>query len=353
MRIASAEVQMNSTRSAHQHHEISESLLAWVGERPPAAGDVAGGRPGGPPQSLLDEAVKISEAGRSAQAGEAEAIEQARDAAENDPRIALLRRMIEMLTGEQVRIFDAAEIGQEDAAGAQATPAADEAPLGFGVEYEYREVYSESEQTAFSATGLVRTADGKEIAFSLALSMSRSYYEESSVSLRLGDAARQQKDPLVLDFAGNVGQLSDQRFKFDIDADGQADSINLLAPGAGFLAFDRNSDGRINDGRELFGTQSGDGFADLAAHDDDSNGWIDEADAIYSQLRLWTPGADGGGALQTLREANVGAIGLARVETPFSIRGNGNEALGQVRSSGIFLRENGGAGTIQQIDLSV
>ncbi|MBW7903712.1 MAG: VCBS repeat-containing protein [Rhodocyclaceae bacterium] len=354
MRIASAEVQMASSHASQQHHEIQESLRMWVGDRRPDFADDGQGRPA---LQQAAERVTISDAGRAAQTGEAEAIKQASEAAENDPRLTLLRRMIEMLTGRQARVFDASEIaprGNVEAPPATATAeGAADRPAGYGVEYDYREVYSEVEQTAFSASGTVRTADGKEIAFTLELSMSRSYYEESNVSLRLGDAARRQKDPLILDFAGSAGQLSDQRFSFDIDADGKADSINRLAPGTGFLALDRNGDGRINDGSELFGTKSGDGFADLAAHDDDGNGWIDEADAIYAQLRVWTPDADGGGALRTLQEADVGAIGLARVDTPFAIRGAGNESLGQVRSSGIFLRESGGAGTIQQVDLSV
>ena len=41
-------------------------------------------------------------------------------------------------------------------------------------------------------------------------------------------------------------------------------------------ALDINEDGKINDGKELFGTASGNGFGDLAAYDQDNNGWIDE-----------------------------------------------------------------------------
>lgn len=357
MRIASAEMQMASTHASQQHHEVRESLRMWVGDRRPDFEGDGRRRPSVEPPSAQ---VSISDAGRAAQAGEAEAIEQASEAAESDPRLALLRRMIQMLTGQEARVFDARELAPRkdgELPPATATGAANAAPpsrpAGFGVEYDYHEVYSEAEQTTFSASGVVRTADGREIAFQLDLAMSRSYYEETNVSLRLGDAARPQKDPLILNFSGSAGQLSDQRFSFDIDADGSADNINRLVSGSGFLALDRNGDGRINDGSELFGTKSGDGFADLAAYDDDNNGWIDEADAAYAQLRVWTPDADGGGALRTLQEADVGAIGLARIATPFAIRDAGNETLGQVRSSGIFLQESGGAGTIQQVDLSV
>ncbi len=356
MKIASAEMQMASTHASQQHHEIRESLRMWVGNsRPDFEGN--GARRQLAPE--MASTVRISDAGRTAQATESDAVEQASEAIENDPRLLMLREMLRILTGKDVRVIDSSELKPARTAAvkgpeapATTTPPA-ERPAGFGVEYDRHESYSESEQTTFSANGVVHTADGRSIAFKLDLAMSRSYYEESNVSLRLGDAARQQKDPLVLNFAGNAVQLSDQRFSFDIDADGQTDSINRLAAGSGFLALDRNADGRINDGSELFGTKSGDGFADLAAYDDDSNGWIDEADTVYQQLRIWTPDADGGGSLLSLQQADVGAISLTRVATPFSIRDAANETLGQVRSTGVFLQESGGTGTIQQVDLSV
>ena len=66
----------------------------------------------------------------------------------------------------------------------------------------------------------------------------------------------------------------------------------------------------INDGNELFGTKSGDGFKDLAKYDKDRNGWIDEADDIFDDLRIWTKDEQGNDKLLTLKEAGVGAIYL-------------------------------------------
>jgi len=198
---------------------------------------------------------------------------------------------------------------------------------------------------------VVKTADGKEIHFDLQLSMARSYHQESDVSLRLGDATRQRKDPLVLNFAGTAAQLSYQRFKFDLDSDGTADSVNLLTPGSGFLTLDRNKDGRINNGSELFGTRSGDGFADLAAYDGDRNGWIDENDTIFSRLRVWMKTPSGEDQLFALAEKGVGAIYLGRVDTPFSIKDAENTLQGQVRATGLFLHEDGRVGSMQQLDL--
>ena len=44
-----------------------------------------------------------------------------------------------------------------------------------------------------------------------------------------------------------------------------------METGNAFLSLDKNSDGIINDGSELFGAASGNGFADLAKYDEDGN----------------------------------------------------------------------------------
>lgn len=357
MKIVSSGMQMASTHASTQHHEIQESLRMWVGERRP---DFEGR--GRPAAMRPVETVHISDAGRAAQGCDTGAVDDCADELDADPRLTLLRLLFHYLTGKDIEVFDARELEPAQpppdlpqvpstanaANAASARPAA-----GWGVEYDRHERYTETEQTRFAASGTVQTADGREISFRVELSMSRSYHEESDVRLRLGDAARQKKDPLVLNFAGNAAQLLDQRFSFDLDADGTTENINRLASGSGFLVFDRNGDGKANDGRELFGTMSGDGFADLARLDDDGNGWIDENDAAYASLSLWTPDASGAGSLQGLKAANVGALALAHVATPFDLKDGGNDTLGTIRSSGIFLQENGGTGTIQQVDLSV
>lgn len=350
MKIASANLQMASSHASRQQHEVSESLKMWVGpQRPRFAGEESRPRPAA-------DNVSLSDAGKAA--SQARASDEAEDAAVNaDPRLNLIRSMLEFLTGRRIKVFDASELQARtdqpavEAPAAAATGQAAAQPAGYGVEYERHESYTETEQTSFSASGTVTTADGRTISFNLQLSMSRLYHEESNVSLRLGDAAR-KTDPLVLNFAGTAAQLTDQRFAFDLNSDGSKEQINFLAPGSGFLAFDRNADGRINNGSELFGPTSGDGFQELAALDGDKNGWIDENDAAFKQLSVWTRNGAGQDQLQSLGTAGVGAIALNRVNTPFDLKTNANELLGQIRTSGIFLQETGTTGTIQQIDLT-
>ncbi|MGE5491292.1 MAG: VCBS repeat-containing protein [Actinomycetota bacterium] len=341
MKIASANLQMASTHAASQHHEIRESLRMWVGSQRP---DFEGrGRVQTPASQ-----VQISDTGKAAQAADKD-----RDALDGDPRLLLLKTIIEALTGREIKLLSAQDINQDQQPVDLQDPNQPATrPAGYGVEYDYHESYSETETTTFAAAGTVRTADGKDIQFKIDLTMARSYAEESNVSLRLGDAVR-RKDPLVLNFAGTAAQLTDARFRFDLDADGQAEQINFVRPGSGFLVFDRNRDGKATDGSELFGPATGNGFAELAKLDEDRNGWIDENDSAYKDLAIWIKDAEGKDQLKSLQEAQVGAISLARVATPFDIKDDANRMQGQVRDSGVFLQEDGKAGTIQQIDLTV
>lgn len=353
MKIASSALQLESSHTKSQHHEIRESLRIWAGDRRPDfenGGLTVGSQP--------STTVQISEDAKAAQSSEASAIQDSIEAAENDPMLRLIRAMISMLTGRDVDVFDASELNIDAPAPSLTDPnqapvaQGRQQPAGYGVEYDYHESYTESEQTTFSATGVIRTEDGKEINFDLSLSMARSYHEESNVSIRLGDA-RQKKDPLVINFGGNAAQLTSQRFRLDLDADGKTEDINFVAGGSGFLALDRNGDGKINDGTELFGAKTGNGFAELAALDADKNGWIDENDASYADLRVWTKDGTGKDQLSTLKQANVGAISLAHIATPFDLKDVENALQGEIKASGVYLQENGTAGTIQQIDLTV
>ncbi len=225
---------------------------------------------------------------------------------------------------------------------------------GFGGSYTEYESCSEQETTSFSTEGTVKTADGREISFTLSMTMSRSFEEAYSKSVKFGNAPNQPRlcDPLVINLNTNSAHVSDQKFYFDLDSDGTLDEISRLSAGSGFLALDKNGDGKINDGSELFGTKSGDGFADLAAYDADGNGWIDENDPIFDKLRIWTKDEKGRDVLCAIGKAGIGAIYLGSEQTDFSLNSaKTNKTNALVRKTGIFLYENGGCGTIQHLDM--
>ena len=218
--------------------------------------------------------------------------------------------------------------------------------------FQMQRYHMEEEHTTFATQGTVKTADGRELSFNLEFGMSRrfeEYYEENVVT-----SIKSFKDPLVINLNTNIAQVSDQKFFFDLDCDGEEEEISSLQAGSGFLALDLNGDGQINDGSELFGTKSGDGFRDLSQYDSDGNGWIDEADPIWEKLLIWTKDENGEDKMYHLSDLGVGAIGLSRVGTQFSLNAEEtNETNAMIRKTGIFLYENGTVSTLQQLDMAV
>lgn len=212
---------------------------------------------------------------------------------------------------------------------------------------------SETETTSFSSTGTVVTSDGRTIDFNVSMEMSRSFTE--TVESISSETQYILTDPLVIQLDNAPETISDQKWFFDIDGDGEKEEISELSKGNGFLALDKNGNGIIDDGNELFGTQSGNGFKDLAEYDDDGNGWIDENDAIYDKLKIWAKDASGKDKLMSLQQADVGAIYLGSTATRFSHNNlENNETQAVVQQTGFYLHESTGqAGIIQQIDFAV
>ena len=347
MKITDYSLAMQSSHTWSQQSSVKETLRMWVDRPAPAS-----------PQPASQQ-ITISDAAKQKQASEATATDNAMGNAENDPKLQLLILMIEKMTGHRVKIFNAGDLKSIQQASAPATaapaPASDQpappAHAGFGVEYDKVASYSESEQTTMQAAGVIKTSDGKEIQFSLDLAMQRQYSETSSTSIRLGDAKK--TDPLIINFSGTAAQLSEQRFAFDLNSDGKSEQINSPTSGSGFLALDTNGDCKINNGSELFDPSTGNGFSELAKYDSYHNGWIDENDAIFKQLKVWTKDAAGSDKLSSLAELGVGAISLHSIDTPFDIKTASNQLLGSVQASSVYLNENGTVGSVQQIDLTV
>ena len=202
---------------------------------------------------------------------------------------------------------------------------------------------------SMAAQGIIKTAD-KEINLNLNFNLSQSFVRQNlSISKQL--VSFRLVDPLVINLSGELPSLDERTFSFDIDSDGELDQISRLKSGSGFLALDKNGNGVIDDGSELFGTKTGDGFGELASYDEDGNGWIDENDSIFAGLRVWLNDSEGS-RLIALGEAGVGAIFLGSTQSAFELKNSDDQTLGVLQKSGVFLFESGEAGAISHIDIA-
>lgn len=269
-----------------------------------------------------------------------------------DLNIRILRALVQRLTGKVMDVRlpqDVLTYVNSDKYLEHNIPVED-VLANVGIEYDYYESHYEYESTSFTAQGNITTSDGVDIEFHVQLNMTREFIQEQHVKI---SDERELEDPLVVNFNGRAAELRQTDFIFDIDMDGRDEQVAFTRQSSGFLALDKNKDGLINDGKELFGPETGNGFAELARYDQDGNNWIDENDDIFHQLRIWMMNESGEHQLFSLGEKGVGAIYLNHIHTPFSVKNSENELLGQIQETGMFLNEDGTAGTIQQVDLAV
>lgn len=141
-------------------------------------------------------------------------------------------------------------------------------------------------------------------------------YESTSIEVSAGQATA--SDPIVLDLDGDGIELTgvSQGVSFDLNADGSIETAATVTGGDGLLALDKNNNGAIDDGTELFGDQNGasNGFEELAKYDSNRDGSIDSKDAIYDQLRVLvrsdSEDSRSLGQLLTLTQAGINSISL-------------------------------------------
>lgn len=171
------------------------------------------------------------------------------------------------------------------------------------------------------------------------------------------DWIRPRIDPLTLDLDGDgietIGVNADNHILFDHDGDGAKHGTGWVSADDAMLVLDRNNNGTIDSGRELFGDNTqlsnghfaADGFAALANIDSNGDGKISNTDTQFSNLRLWRDlnqdGVSQANELFTLSDYNITSINLAKTENTTTLA-NGN----QIADLGTFTKTDAVTGEV-------
>lgn len=370
MIIQSHEIQLQSSESKVTSHEKNEVLDMWNGDRRVHITAGEGETMSSLSQRLTYDAMNISRENMHRSLALAipkidttgnifQVMDKTTELSEEDEALPvslrLTKYLLEKIFGVKLTSEDGSQESNsryvssnsqgsnEQAQQAQQVQQAQQGQQGWGIRYSYHEVNYEKESVQFKASGEVTTEDGRKITFETTMNLSKETLKQIDIQFRAGDALI---DPLVLNFDGKGVQLSDNKIQFDLDRDGEKESISFVSQGSGFLVLDKNGNGIVDDGSELFGPETNNGFEELRSYDSDENNWIDENDGIFSQLSVWTKDGEGNDVLSSLKESNVGAIYLNNASTSFEL------GDGKLKETGIFLSETGETNFVQEVDLA-
>ena len=165
-----------------------------------------------------------------------------------------------------------------------------------------------------------------------------------------------RRDPLVLDLDGDGIETlpinTTTPVMFDLNNSGVKKSVGWIKSDDGFLVMDRNGNGTIDTGAELFGDAtplSGggtatDGFAALAQFDSNLDGQMTADDSAFANLRVWRDLNQNGlsevGELSTLAALNITSINVAASSHTITVT-NGN----LITDQGSYTRGDGTVGS--------
>jgi len=226
---------------------------------------------------------------------------------------------------------------------------------------------TEQQQLNFAMQGEF-IIDNKKVDLNYQLNLQASYSSMRSITT----TAAALKDPLIIQFgARSIGHITDYA-QFDINNDNKQNDLPIFSGDVGYLVFDKNNNNRVDNGGELFGPTTNNGFSELAQLDSNNNGFFDNQDDKFSQVYIWQPkqaktnnneqslGEQPNTQankqnLVSLSQAGIKAISLNAIATQFNFRDqskSGNGAINaQLTQTSFAITENNQALGVHQIDV--
>jgi hypothetical protein len=173
------------------------------------------------------------------------------------------------------------------------------------------------------------------------------FYEGRALVVNYKDSDRNE---FFIDSIGNKVFEITSILSNDYSAKRFTNGVCITNDNGSLVFLDKNGNGKVDNGKELFGPATGNRMQELSQYDDDKNGWIDENDKVFAKLAIWTKDANQQDQLKSLLEYNIGALYTGSINTAFQHNASNGEVLGEVTKLGAFIRQDGSAGLIQQVD---
>jgi hypothetical protein len=218
---------------------------------------------------------------------------------------------------------------------------------------------TEQQQLNFAMQGEF-IIDNKKVNLNYQLNLKASYSSIHSIET----TAAALKDPVVIQFGTrSIGYITDYT-KFDINNDNKQNDLPIFSGDVGYLIFDKNNNHHVDNGGELFGPTTNNGFSELAQLDSNNNGFFDNQDDKYSQIYIWQPKQTKPNSneqspnkqnLVSLSQAGIKAISLNAITTQFNFRDQSKDNKGEINArltqTSFAISENNKTLGVHQIDV--
>ena len=187
--------------------------------------------------------------------------------------------------------------------------------------------------------------------YQLNLKFKQTTSSEERIGISLEELGIKKVDPLVLDLDGSGVKLTEagKGAIFDITADGKLDNTAWVKGNTALLTYDRNGNGVVDNGSELFGDQNGaaHGFAELAKYDSNRDSVINILDPVFKALKLYRD-LNGDGKMTRNEFSTLNEMGIKELNLNFKRDNtdlNGNSLI----LNGSFTREDGSKGQLADV----